>query len=369
MRVAAIGYATSQGLGHLLRSFFEAGVVTDPIVYRHGHWSRPTNLDWYPQGTLVVEPRRDVVGQPGVRELLGRVRVLLAFETFFDWHLVHTCRSIGVKTALVVMHEWTPKVWPAKPDAVFCPSLLDVEYFREEFPCACPFLRVPVDPSHWRLRKHALHFVHNAGNVGHREHKGTRQFLEAIPLVQSPARFTVRAQDTAALDSILESVPAVKSDPRVEFHFGEVPYAELWKEGDVYVAPEKFNGLSLPLQEARAAGMLVLTTDRFPTNQWLWESGQGGDTMIRPARVERACVSRQYREFDESVVEPAAVAACIDYWYGKEIFVYSGLAKGWAEANTWKQWLPHYRAALEALVVGQPLCPDTGGRWGWKSHE
>lgn len=334
MNIGAIGYATNQGLGMLLRSFYDAGVVQRPFLWLHG--SHTNHFGWYP-------PATPILGKSGlIRALFGSyldgLDVLLAFETPFDWSFFQEAKARGVKTVLMTMYEWTPKNWPVKPDALLCPSRLDYDYFHQEFPThRCQYIPVPVDPAAWKLRKKALHFVHNAGHVGHREHKGTRQFLQAIPLVQSDAQFTIRCQDAKALDSILDSVPPIRDDERVTIETGDRNYDGLFREGDVYVAPEKLNGLSLPLQEARAAGLAVMTTDRYPANTWLPK-----EILIPPLRYERACITRNYREFDEAIVDPKTVAECIDRWYGVDISALSTSGKEWADANSWKVLRPRY---------------------------
>ena len=340
VRVGCVGYATEQGLGRLAKSFYDAGVITEMVVFRHSIRNRVTNLTWYPPDTPEFSGRPFHSYYPDkMWKFLKSVDVVLFFETPFDWTFLADCYYHGVKTVLMPMYEWTPKVWPARPpDAILCPSLLDLEYFHKEFGNRCVFLRVPVDSSKWELRKRADRFLHNAGNIGHREHKGTRQLLEAVPLVVDPEfRLTVRAQDVSALQSILQSVPQATKDPRLKIELGEIPYENLWKGYDVYVAPEKFNGLSLPLQEARAAGMVVMTTDRYPANNWL-----PMESLIAPDRYNRVNISSNYLDFDEAVVDPAAIAEKIDRWVGRDITSYSLSGKEWAEANNWSSLKEKY---------------------------
>jgi len=367
LRVSSLCYATSQGLGHLMKSFYDAGLVTHPIIYRHGHPSRPTRPEWYPPGTPILEPKQKFSDNQEVLKTLGQTDVLLCFETFFDWSLVTYCRERGIKTALCVMHEWTPRVWPAKPDMVICPSLLDYDYFKDQFPSGrCVFLPIPVRTDLWRQRTVAKRYLHNAGNVGHREHKGTRQLLEAVKLLTKPIELTVRAQDTGAFHSIIGDVfggaaralvgagSLTRIDPKtgsgIRFgHDGPVlwlaggnePYESLWDGVDVYVAPEKFNGLSLPLQEARAAGLLVMTTDRYPANTWL-----PPEPLINPDRYQKACVGSSYYEFDEAVVRSEDIAADMDFWYGQDISAYSASGLEWAQANSWESLKPRWMEAL-----------------------
>lgn len=346
MRVGALCYASQQGLGYLMKQFFDNGLVTDPVVFRHSSPKRPTHLDWYPPGTL------ELVGRPFDGDHLDRVvrsvDVMLFFETPFDWSVIDYCRRRKVTTILMPMYEWTPVTWPVKPDALVCPSVLDADYFRDEFPDGmCQFIPVPVETKYWKRRTTATRFLHNAGGIGHREHKGTRQLLEAIPYVKNPDfRITVRAQDVGDLTRMMGQMPdSVMGDQRLSVEPGAVPYETLWDDHDVLVAPEKFNGLSLPLQEARAAGMLVMTTDRYPTNTWLPKG-----PLIPADRTQRARVGGSYREFDECVVAPETIAKAMDIWYGEDISAYSDGGRRWAENHSWPALKPAYLEYFESVV-------------------
>ncbi|HYE70420.1 MAG TPA: glycosyltransferase [Aquabacterium sp.] len=344
-RIGAVGYATAQGLGHLHRDFVAAGIVDESLIIRH---SRPANLHWFPPGTPVVNPR-NYSRSPEYDAFLGKVDVVLWFETAWDWSAPVAAKQRGVKTALCPMYEWTPRRPPCWFDKVLCPSALDYDYFKPgglagfTMPCEVRALAIPVDPSTWKLRTEAKRFLHNAGHIGHREHKGTRQVLEAVRHVRSDLTLTVRAQHDSGIRQMMREVFGSDSHPKIDLVAGEIPRERLFADHDVYVAPEKLNGLSLPLQEARAAGMLVVTTDRYPANQWLpdWP-------LIPVEKFERACISSSYLELDEAVVRPEAIAGVLDSVCGMDIREYSEQGRAWAEAHSWAALKDAWREALLA---------------------
>lgn len=331
MRCGTVTYATSQGISHLSKSFYDAGVITDVMVFRHG--SRPSHMEWYPYATELVN--RPFNG-PAVDAFLSRVDVMMFFENPFDWGFLQYCRDRGKKTVIVPMYECTPVRRPFEPDKWICPSKLDLEYFP-----GSPYLPIPVDEPRWELRTRARRWLHNGGNLGLREHKGTRQILQAMQHVKSPISLTVRAQDDAGLHKIIAEVPSCKRDPRITFHYGQHDRATLFDEHDVFVMAEKYNGLSLPLAEARAAGMVVVTSDRFPMNDWLPTS-----FLIRVNKYIKAKVGGPYNEYDEAVVEPELIAAMIDYayYYGETIGMtdYSLSACEWYETMSWETLKPRW---------------------------
>jgi hypothetical protein len=161
--------------------------------------------------------------------------------------------------------------------------------------------------------------------------------------VKSPIRLILRAQpDSAQMHRLLRTHPA-RRDKRVDIRLDNVDeklHYKLWEEGEAFVFPEKFNGLSLPLQEAHAAGMLVMAGDRFPMNTWLpFEPLIPilGAKTYRVAAVQTTVTT----------YSPATIARCIDRWYGNDISAYSLIGRQWRETNSWDVLKPRYLEALQ----------------------
>lgn len=339
MRVGTVCYATTQGLGYLAKSFYDAGIITDVMVFRHPGSSRITQMGWYPKDTIELV-KRPFRGRE-VERFLDHIDVMLFFETPFDWSFLKTCRLRGIPTVLIPMYEWYPKNPPHTFDSMISPSLLDKKYFPDS-----TFLFLPVNPTKWKQRDIASRFLHNGGYLGCREHKGTRQLLEAVPYLNSDLQLTVRSQHPA-LQRIVRDVfkGKEKEYPNLKIEIGQIPYDSLWEGYDVLVAPEKFNGASLPLSEARAAGMLVITTDRYPTNTWLPK-----EPLIPVTNERKARTTRGHLEFVESLVDPKDIAATMNKWHSRDITNYSLAGKKWAEENSWEVLKPLYLAELERVL-------------------
>ena len=60
-----------------------------------------------------------------------------------------------------------------------------------------------------------------------------------------------------------------RPNQKISIERGTRSRGRLFDVGDVFLFPDKFNGLSLPLQEAYASGMAVMSTGRYPASQWL----------------------------------------------------------------------------------------------------
>lgn len=333
MKVGTLCYATQQGLGVLAKSFVYNGVVTDPFVVLHT--SRP-NMDWYP-GAPSAKPT-DLSFRRRVVEYVKGLDVLFMFETPFWWGVIEECRRIGVKTVLMPMYECMPQTWPAKPDLIINPSDLDQRCFPDGIR-----LNVPVDASTWRLRPGPVKtFVHNAGHHGLKGRNGTDELITAWPMVSQGARLILRTQASLTPKQLMTLVDCGNVDVRL----GTVPSHELYAEGDCFVFPEKFNGLSLPLQEAYAAGMVVAATKRYPNTQWLPPDPLIDVQGQRPQRAGRSTM-----DISEAVIDPADIATKLNRLYGGYHSYESTMGRLWAEVNDWKILKPVYLDVLTKLVT------------------
>ena len=157
------------------------------------------------------------------------------------------------------MYEITP--YPVYADAFCTVSDLDHQYYSKLYPKAkIKRINIPVPKEvSWKKRSRARVFIHNAGNGGTYGRNGTQELLSSLKFIESPIKLIIRSQKHKLHCN----------DPSVEITNGDVPFEELGQHGDVFVFPEKFNGLSLPIQEAYASGMAIMCGNRFPMNKWL----------------------------------------------------------------------------------------------------
>lgn len=321
MQVGTIGYNTNSGLGHLVKAFYDHGVVQRVMTIPHPRYAH--HPEWYPPE--VTYNRSDV------DRFLDGLDSLVIFENAFNhWGIVKRAKAVGVRFLLVPMYEWTPYPIPVIPDLVACPSDLDVDVYHQDYKTAR--LNIPVEVP-WKLRERAVNFVHNAGHGQVGFAKGTPEVLEAMQHVTSPVRLLVRGQPGEP--RIREIFEKYKDHPKIELRYGDLPYETLFAEGDVYINAERYNGLSLPLQEAYAGGMLVMTTNRYPANTWL-----PSPPLIQPAEFHKYRVNQT--TFDRATIEPSVIAKTIDDWYGRDISEYSKAGKRWAEANSWEVLKPKW---------------------------
>lgn len=345
MKIGSLVYACDSGLGLLAKAFVDHGVVTHPLVVRHGRHA--THDEWFP-GAPQIGDLKSPEQRQMARRFCENCDVMLFFETPFLWELVPHCRGKKIPTILMPMYECEHARLPYQPDFFINPSELDQQYY----PNHSVHIPVPVEVP-WRQRTRAEVFVHNAGHGGLKGRNGTAELIEAMRHVKSGARLTLRAQEASrqywAGEALRESGEVPGGLPsNIDVKIGTLPYEHLWADGgygDVFVFPEKFNGLSLPLQEARAAGMLVMCGDRFPMHCWLPKQ-----PLIPVAGYRKNRIGPPYNEFDEAMFDPKDIAAKIDQFFGTDITEYSRQGKEWADRMSWQALKPRYMETLEGLL-------------------
>lgn len=309
-KVGSIVFATDQGLGIMAKSFYDNGIIDKVLIVKHS--KHENHYEWYGDNW------RDL---SHIDWLLEDIDTLFLFETPFDWSVIPRARAKGIKVILQP-NECTPYPGWFEPDIYHCPSLLEMDNFSKHTTHFLPYpTKVP-----FKMRNKALTFIHNVGHGGLLGRNGTKELIDAMEWVKSPIKLIIRSQDKTF----------VPRDPRIELRMGTVPYEELWKEGDVFIFPDKFAGLSLPLQEAYASGMLVITGDRYPLNTWLPKSPLIPIKEFTEKKIGNG-IPLEYAVYD-----PKIIAQVIDGWYNKDIKEFSLRGKKFAKENSWEVLKPKY---------------------------
>jgi hypothetical protein len=335
MRVGSIGYCTEQGLGYLLKDFYDHGIVDTVALVQHG--KRPEHPEWFPNCDYINYRSVENYAAWLIKQAID---VMFFFETPFCWELIPYCQKCGIKTILMPMYECMPERLPYEPDLILCPSLLDLQYYP-----AGRFVPVPVEVT-WMERCTATTFLHNAGWGGLRGRNGTAELMLAWLHVESPAKLIIHSQESIKLGGFSNDwMQRNEAGGSIEVRTGTFPRHTLYDEGDVFIFPEKFNGLSLPIQEAYASGMLMMCSNRFPNNAYL-----PLDPLIPVHDYTNSRVGRGRMEFREAIISPRDIARTIDDWYGKDINAYSERGKIWAEANSWENLRGIYQEIIGELA-------------------
>ena len=267
--------------------------------------------------------------------LLEDIDVLLSIETFYNWGIIKDCRKKGIKTALYTMYEMMMDPIPLIPDLFICPSKLDVQYFKE-YPHV--YLPPPIaeDRIFWKKRTKAKVFIHTASHGGMSGRKGTQLFIEAISKVEAKVQFKIYSW---------RSFP-IPNDSRIELNVVNFKnYWQIWREGDVLVYPQDYNGICLPVIEALASGLGVISTDIFPFNEYLPK-----ELLFKPESMYRTRAAPRLMETDAAKINPATIAQKIDQWANRDISKFSEYGRKWGQENSWKKLLSAYLNVFEDML-------------------
>jgi glycosyltransferase involved in cell wall biosynthesis len=109
-------------------------------------------------------------------------------------------------------------------------------------------------------------FFHSAGVGGINFRKGTDLLIKAFQDVQGPVKLIIHAQvELGHFGSEIANI--VANDKRITFINETVSAPGLYHLGDVYVYPNRLDGLGLSVIEALSCGLPVICTDSAPCNE------------------------------------------------------------------------------------------------------
>jgi len=331
-RIGLVARADDSGLGRLSQDFYNHLPIHKVLIVYNNTY--PAYLERYPENSIIT--KRGIPDLEEIDVFLEDIDILLTFETPYNWNLFSRAEEKGVKSILIPNYEWTPQALPASPDLMICPSMLDYDEIVDNTVGVkkAIYLPIPTDRKKFpfKQRNKAVTFVFNNGHGGHMQRNSWHELFQAISLIKKDVKFLVRSQ---------MYFPYVINDSRVKIEYGDLPQEKLFSEGDVYVWPHKFDGLSLPIQEALSSGMPVLTTDIYPHNTYLPK-----EWLFKPESMSRIFIKR---EIDCAIISPIKLAKKIEEWANKDIRKESKRADKIAEEFSWDTLKDKYLEAIYGL--------------------
>lgn len=358
-KVAAILRADNGGLG-TLSSLFHAGMgfhrtISLSLIEAE---SRPDRFGAHNRHTT----ERDFPAEL-VQWVCEGADVLLSFETWYRNSVPAMARELGVKTALMPMVECCQRDGFGLPDTdlAICPHALCLDEMRGNTPglrgAIKTLLSPPCDVERIKFtpRRTAQAFVHHAGHAGSSDRNNTSKVIAAWKHVRSPARLILRSQG---------EIPDVPGDIRISVIRGAAEnYWDLWNEGlgDVYLHPHRWEGCGLPIYEALAAGMPVMTTRWWPFCDegdragWLPPSSQALSIDVT-SRVRKTIL----RDIASHETTPWFIAEAVDRAYGTDLTGASDESRAWAEAHSWRTQRAVWQRLFGDLKAGRKIAEIFG---------
>jgi hypothetical protein len=323
-KIGSLVRGSNSGLGNMAWEFARQGLIDKTLIVK-----RRMEVVFPDRFINVRECWQDSISNEDTDWILDGIDTLLIFENEYQRGLTYKAHKRGIKVVVMPMHEGTP--WKEMyADIWLCPSSL-------EYDCNYAMgekirINVPVntDMVIWKLREKAIDFVHNTGRGGANLRNGTVELLASLDKSKQPFNLKIRSQ----------LLPFAKDDKRLTIDFKNIQnYWDLWIGGDVFIFPEKFNGLSLPVQEAFASGYAVMVADRKPFNEWLPKE------LLIPIEGEEDATMEN--TFKSAIISPDKIAEYMDKWYNQDISKFSLMGKKWGEENSWYKLKSEYERILQ----------------------
>lgn len=346
MKLGLVARADNRGLGLQTWDLYRHLKPAATLLVRSWNISPyAEHLGRYP-GAILCDYEDGGLDFGAMEEFVRSVDVILTCETPYDYRLFDLAREYGVATVVQGNLEflaWLTQPTLQRPDLFLAPSTWELD----RWPAPTVHLPFPVDTEKFppALRYQAKSFLHVAGHKAMRDRAGSRFVLAALRHVRAPnVEVTVRSQSRMGTAGKPEHVKIIDGD--IEDH------RDLYLGADVLLAPRRYGGQSLPLNEAMSLGMPVIALNREPERSILMPES------LVPARVQTR--SRcQAGELEIWGTDPRHLAKVIDRFATDPGLVVR--ASDWsiqqAERISWKKLLPRYRKVFEGLLQGEVLAP------------
>jgi hypothetical protein len=235
--------------------------------------------------------------------------VILSVETFYDPR-IHT---LPIPSVLYINPElfrgygaptyWTPTSW-----------------LHDRLPQGTRIVPYPVALDHPYRRGEGM--MHVAGRNASYDRNGT------IPAAAACKKLGGMLKVVAQVD--MPKIQGAEYVPQTD------DYWELYGYGGVLVMPRRYGGMCLPVQEALAAGLVVVMTDTEPNRDWPVRLVPGRVSTVRTVAGSIPCC-----DVDEAALTDTLRR--VDEWRDD----LEAARLEWLNTHSWEALLPVWREALE----------------------
>jgi glycosyltransferase involved in cell wall biosynthesis len=310
--------------------------------------NKRTDLGLYPSADIIVkgwEPSPDQF-----EDFLDGLDAVYTAETPYGWDLVRLAQQRGVRTYVHVNPEFcehlvTPTL--IKPTLLMAPTpwlfdripdpkcIVPVPVAAERFP---RFPRSEV----FMKNAPAKNFLHVIGRPAAYDRNGTLELIRALPYVTQPINLKFSCLQAGY---VLDAIRPIDVPDHVHIDIDESQHHDYWhiyQDQDVLIMPRRWGGMSLPIQEAMAAGMPVIMGSNDVYSKHVpvdWVVSSHYSSMFQ-ARTR----------IDVHAADLKDLAVCIDTFASDELHMSCGYeyTRRWVEEHSWKALKPMYERVFDA---------------------
>jgi glycosyltransferase involved in cell wall biosynthesis len=266
------------------------------------------------------------------RSWLSGLDAVYTAETVYDLNLPSWAKEARCKVVVHGNPEMTHRRIKRTPVTWWAPT----SWQLDSLPEGARVVPMPVatDRTTTRSPSDRIRFLHVVGRQAEGDRAGTKVVASAVRHLHAPAVVKIRGLD--AMPPVRSHSSKVDVDWRINT---EPNYWDLYRDVDVLIAPRRYGGLSLPTQEALAAGIPVVMTDCPPNDTW-----PGPRIPVHHSKPFDCMGGR----FDSYEADPEALAAVMTdlATHPATVAELSAEASKWAEANSWEALTPLWMDTL-----------------------
>ncbi len=266
MRLGLIVRTDAGGLAAQSKDFHDWLRPSSTLVVSLGPDARGSNFvyAWNGQTSTRVRPRRPIVNKKDINNFLSNVDVVLTLETFYGREIQLEAQRRGIRTVRYVNPELFRPEQPT--DKLVIPT-----YWRQDLVRGAtvipPGIRAPEGKAVARetFKKHPVVLCLSAPAM--KDRNGVLATIDAFKLVDKPCHLIFRNVD--ARTEALIATADWKHTSVIDNKIYKDRWAQYRDNADFVVLPRRYGGNCLPMFEAAACGLPIVSTELSPQSSWI----------------------------------------------------------------------------------------------------